>query len=154
MIVMVSSSLRLGVIACALTLHGCSYVMMDRPPSAVRRGDTFPGCTRSDTYAYADIALGAASVAGAIGIYTGLAKATSTGADGTMTSRELTGTEKAYTGTAALIEAVMFALSAHHGFEATASCRDITAKLAPAMPSYQSPPPLAPPPLTSPGGPP
>ena len=139
MVRMVSSSLRLGVIAWAIALQGCSYVMMDRPPTAVRRGDTFPGCTRSDTYAYADIVLGAASVVGAVGIFTGIAKATSTGSDGMMTSRELTGTEKAYTGTAAVIEAVMFALSARYGFETTATCDEITAKLAPPIPPpYQT----------------
>src|SRR5688572_8390352 len=161
---------RWGIVVAALVaLHGCSYVMMDRPPKAVRRGDIFPGCTSESTYAYVDIALTALAVVGAIAIYSGEAKADD--ASSPTGKRELTDAERASGGTFALLEGGLFALSANYGFKTSAGCRDLQPKLAPQpypqpqpypypQPQpypppqpYPQPQPYPPPPAAPPGGP-
>lgn len=59
-------SRRVAGLTAALALSGCSYLQMDRPPKAVRRGDVFPGCTTQNTYPYLDLALTAFAVIGAV----------------------------------------------------------------------------------------
>lgn len=120
------------VFALAL-LPSCSYLMMDRPPRAVRRGDVMPACTTKDTYAYVDIGLAAFAVVGAAMIYGGYARAEDRE---TMTRRELSRDEKIFLGTVALAEAGFFVLSSRHGFDSIARCR----KLQGSMPAAALPP--------------
>ncbi|CAN5704091.1 hypothetical protein BH11MYX2_BH11MYX2_21500 [soil metagenome] len=122
----------------AFALPGCSYVLMDRAPRAVRRTDVFPGCTSSKTWAYVDLGLTGLAVVGAIGFITGVAKADDMDAPGG--KRELSHGERVFGTIGAVVEGGIFALSANYGFETTATCREVEAKYAPPS-AYGYPPP-------------
>ena len=130
---------RSGTVVAVLALHGCSYLMIDRPPRAVRKGDQFPACTEDNTFPWLDVGATALAAAGSVLVYSGVAKADT---DDPMVKRELTKTERFYLGSLALVEGAFFALSAYHGFSQTKRCR----ALQPAIAAAQPPAPAAPPP--------
>ncbi len=141
-------------VAAALALSGCSYLMMDRPPKAVRRGDVFPACTTGNTYPYLDLAIAVFAVVGAGLAYAGQARIDD---EETMMKRELSDGERAFYGTAALLEGGLFALSARHGFEQSARCRELQPQPPPSYGPAQPPPsygPAPPPPSYGPAPPP
>jgi hypothetical protein len=132
---------RSATVVAVLALHGCSYLMIDRPPRAVRKGDQFPACTEDNTFPWIDVGATALAAAGSVLIYSGVAKADT---DDPMVKRELTKTEKFYLGSLALVEGAFFALSAYHGFSQTKRCRDLQPAITAAKPPAP-PPPYAPP---------
>lgn len=130
-----------------LVLHGCSYLMIDRPPRAVRKGDRFPACTEDNTFPWIDLGATALAAGGAVVIYSGVAKADT---DDPMVKRELTGTERFYLGSLALVEGAAFALSAYHGFSQTKRCRALQPAITAPPPAPTYAPPWAPPPGAAP----
>lgn len=100
--------------------------MLDRPPRAVRRGDTFPGCTRENTYPMLDVALAALSVVGAGLMATGSIEITD---EKTMMKRPPTDDERVIFGVSSGLEGVLFGFSALYGYDATERCRQITAAM-------------------------
>jgi hypothetical protein len=137
-------------VVAVLALHGCSYLMIDRPPRAVRKGDQFPACTEDNTFPWIDVGATALAAVGAVVIYSGVAKADT---DDPMVKRELTTSEKFYLGSLSLVEGAFFALSAYHGFSQTKRCRDLQPAIAAATPPAIAPPPptYAPPWTPAPG---
>ncbi|HEY4180453.1 MAG TPA: hypothetical protein VGM90_26600 [Kofleriaceae bacterium] len=122
----------------AFTLPGCSYVLMDRAPRAVRRTDVFPGCTSENKWAYADVGLTGLAAVSAILFISGAAKVDDMSAPGG--KRELTDGERVFGSIGAIVDAGIFALSAKYGFETTSTCREMQAKQPP-LPPYGYPPP-------------
>jgi hypothetical protein len=130
-------------VVAVLALHGCSYLMIDRPPRAVRKGDQFPACTEDNTFPWIDVGASVLVTAGSVLVYAGVAKADT---DDPMVKRELTKTERFYLGSLSVVEGVLFAVSAYHGFSQTKRCRDLQPAIAAAQPPPIAPPPPAPPP--------
>lgn len=108
-------------------LAGCSIMQIDRPPRAVRAGDRQPGpdCTAAKAWPVVDAVAAGVGVGGGLGIAVG--KIERTEMDGTKTP--LSTDEKWIFGSLAIVEGVLFAVSSYYGFQTTAACRDMHARL-------------------------
>lgn len=114
------------VIAIGL-IAGCSYLQIDRPPRAVRRGDTLPACTTDTTWPLADVVIAGIATVSGIAITAGLVHPTKMNGDGTMT--ELSSSERYAAGAGGIVEGLLFAWSGVYGFRTVAACRDLHARL-------------------------
>lgn len=117
---------RATAIVVVLATSGCSFAFVDRPPTAVRKTDTMPQCTVEKTWPLVDVVAAVFAVGGGIGIATGVIKDKD---ESTGTMRELSGSEKAYFSSLAIVEGVLFAVSAYHGNNVTNACREQRAKM-------------------------
>jgi hypothetical protein len=104
-------------------IAGCSYLQIDRPPRAVRRGDVMPGCTSSKQWPTIDAAIAGLAIVGGIGVLAGVFHPTRDNGDGTMT--ELTGLQKDFVGVASIGEGALFGLSSLYGFRTVDACVEL-----------------------------
>lgn len=93
-----------------------------------------PGCTTELTWPVVDAVVGVIGVAGGIGIATGAIEPTSDSMDPMdPMKRPLTSGEKFLAGSASIVEGLLFAWSAYYGYQATRGCRELRARMPPAI---------------------